>query len=62
MLFFDFGEYEFCFFDNFGEMCDVIWWKDVEVGFLCFVVGYVWDWVLKKDLDVFDIEFDGEWM
>lgn len=54
-----FGEYEFKFFENFGEMRTAILEKDKQVGLSRMLAGFAWPWSSKKDKSAYDIEIDG---
>lgn len=56
------GDYDLRFFDNIGEMRQVIREMDAEHGLSRLVAGFAWDWISKRDRSLFDIELDGERM
>lgn len=56
----EFGDYEFRFFDDLGDMHDKIRARDAEYGLSRLVAGYAWDWKSKKDNTAFDIQLDGQ--
>lgn len=55
----DNADYDFRFFENFGDMVREIRNREREVGLSRLVAGYAWPWVSKKDPGSFDITIDG---
>lgn len=55
----DFGDYELCFFDDFGEMVQTVRDRDAEHGLSRLVAGYAWKWVSRKDREAVDVVIDG---
>jgi DUF2075 family protein len=54
-----FENYDFRFFDDFGEMRQAIRERDAALGLARLVAGYAWKWKSKKDSSAVDIELDG---
>ena len=55
----DFGEYDFRFFEDVGQMIDAIKTRDAEQGLARLLAGYAWSWESKKDKLRADIVFPG---
>jgi uncharacterized protein len=54
-----FGDYELSFFDDLGEMHDVIRERDAQHGLARLVAGYAWEWKSRNNRGAYDIELDG---
>jgi hypothetical protein len=52
-----FDSYDFQVFDSPSEMRDLIFEKNKELNRARLVAGYCWEWVSKKNTNLYDIEF-----
>lgn len=55
----DVGDYELRFFDDLGDMHDLLRVRETEHGLARLVAGFAWPWVSKRNPARFDIERDG---
>lgn len=55
----EFNNYEFYLFDSINDLVSEIQKRDTENGLSRLIAGYSWEWISKKQPDLYDIKIGG---